>query len=166
MAQNTQKREIQKKDVAKAYEKYSKQFTPKPTYFANCLRAFIVGGLVCTAGFYVSKLLMDKGMPEEDAGTYVTIGIVALAQLLTGRCRGNRADQRLCQLHGGAGYRIQKGRTCAGSWREAFQCGRAGACVRHRIGDSSRDHLLDDRIVLIATMRRQKWQKRKLESRR
>lgn len=27
---------------------------------------------------------MDKGMPEEDAGTYVTIGIVALAQLLTG----------------------------------------------------------------------------------
>lgn len=84
MAQNTQKREIQKKDVAKAYEKYSKQFTPKPTYFANCLRAFIVGGLVCTAGFYVSRLLMDKGMPEEDAGTYVTIGIVALAQLLTG----------------------------------------------------------------------------------
>lgn len=84
MAQNTQKREIQKKDVAKAYEKYSKQFTPKPTYFANCLRAFIVGGLVCTAGFYVSKLLMDKGMPKEDAGTYVTIGIVALAQLLTG----------------------------------------------------------------------------------
>lgn len=46
MAQNTQKREIQKKDVAKAYEKYSKQFTPKPTYLANCLRAFIVGGRV------------------------------------------------------------------------------------------------------------------------
>lgn len=44
-------KEIKKKDVAKAYEKYSKQFTPKPTYFANCLRAFIIGGLVCTAAY-------------------------------------------------------------------------------------------------------------------
>ncbi len=84
MAQNTQKREVKKKDVAKAYEKYSKQFTPKPTYFANCLRAFIIGGLICTAGFYVSGLLMDQGISKEDAGTYVTIGIVALAQILTG----------------------------------------------------------------------------------
>ena len=84
MAQNTEKKEVQKKDVAKAYEKYSKQFTPKPTYFANCMRAFIVGGLVCTAGFYISNLLVSKGLSEKDAGTYVTIGIVALAQLLTG----------------------------------------------------------------------------------
>lgn len=77
-------KEIKKKDVAKAYEKYSKQFTPKPTYFANCLRAFIIGGLVCTAAYYVNNLLIAKGLSEKDAGTYVTIGIVALAQLLTG----------------------------------------------------------------------------------
>lgn len=77
-------KEIKKKDVAKAYEKYSKQFTPKPTYFANCLRAFIIGGLVCTVAYYVNNLLIAKGLSEKDAGTYVTIGIVALAQLLTG----------------------------------------------------------------------------------
>ncbi len=77
-------KEIKKKDVAKAYEKYSKQFTPKPTYFANCLRAFIIGGLVCTIAYYVNNLLIAKGLSEKDAGTYVTIGIVALAQLLTG----------------------------------------------------------------------------------
>lgn len=77
-------KEIKKKDVAKAYEKYSKQFTPKPTYFANCLRAFIIGGLVCTVAYYVNNLLIAKGLSEKDASTYVTIGIVALAQLLTG----------------------------------------------------------------------------------
>ena len=77
-------KEIKKKDVAKAYEKYSKQFTPKPTYFANCLRAFIIGGLVCTVAYYVNNLLIAKGLSEKDAGTSVTIGIVALAQLLTG----------------------------------------------------------------------------------
>ena len=56
MDQDKTNQEIKKKDVAKAYEKYSKQFTPKPTYFANGLRAFIVGGLITTAGFYVNNL--------------------------------------------------------------------------------------------------------------
>ena len=78
------KQEVKKKDVAKAYEKYSKQFTPKPTYFSNCLRAFIVGGLVCTAAYFASNFLVGKGVKEKDAIIYVTIGIVALAQLLTG----------------------------------------------------------------------------------
>ncbi|MGC2872192.1 stage V sporulation protein AC [Ihubacter sp. rT4E-8] len=84
MAQKTKQKEVQKKDVAKAYEKYTKQFTPKPTYFANCLRAFLIGGLVCTAGYYINNMLIARGLSEKDAGLYVTIGIVALAQLLTG----------------------------------------------------------------------------------
>lgn len=84
MDKEVNKKEVSKKDVAKAYEKYSKQFTPSPTYFANGLRAFIIGGLICTAAYYVSNLLVSKGISETDAGIYVTIGIVALAQLLTG----------------------------------------------------------------------------------
>lgn len=84
MAQKTKQKEVQKKDVAKAYEKYTKQFTPKPTYFANCLRAFLIGGLVCTAGYYINNMLIARGLSEKDAGLYVTICIVALAQLLTG----------------------------------------------------------------------------------
>jgi len=80
----TGKKEIQKKDVAKAYEKYSSQFTPKPAYFANSLRAFLTGGALCTAAFYCNNLLAARGISEKDAGIFVTIGIVALAQLLTG----------------------------------------------------------------------------------
>lgn len=77
-------KEVKKKDVAKAYEKYSKKFTPKPAYFSNCLKAFIIGGLLCTAAYFVHNLLMAKGVTEKDAAVYVTIGIVTLAQLLTG----------------------------------------------------------------------------------
>ncbi len=84
MENNTQKKKIEKKDVARAYEKYTKRFTPKPAYFRNCLRAFVVGGLICVGGYYVNNLLMKRGIGEEDAGIFVTIGIVALAQLLTG----------------------------------------------------------------------------------
>ena len=77
-------KEVKKKDVAKAYEKYSRQFTPRPTYFVNCLRAFITGGALCTAAYFINNLLIGRGISEEDAPIYVTIGIVALAQLLTG----------------------------------------------------------------------------------
>ena len=84
MEDSIQKKKIEKKDVARAYEKYTKKFTPRPAYFKNCLRAFVVGGLICTAGYYVNNLLINRGISEEDAGIFVTIGIVALAQLLTG----------------------------------------------------------------------------------
>lgn len=111
------KQEVKKKDVAKAYEKYSKQFTPKPTYFSNCLKAFIVGGLVCTVAYYVSNFLVGKGLPEKDAIIYVTIGIVALAAAfdwiwslrqycpICGSWR-YRSNQRFCKLYGCSGNRI------------------------------------------------------------
>lgn len=77
-------KKTKKKDIAKAYEKYSKQFTPKPTYFANCLKAFLVGGALCTAAYFFHNFLMEKGVSEKDAIIYVTITLVGLAQLLTG----------------------------------------------------------------------------------
>ncbi len=81
---DVRKQPIQKKEVAKAYEKYAEQFTPKPTYVKNCLKAFLVGGLICAAAFYVQNQLMGKGIDEKDAGTFVTIMLICTAQLLTG----------------------------------------------------------------------------------
>ena len=77
-------RKPEKKDVAKAYEKYATKFTPKPKYFTNCLKAFIVGGLICAAAAFVQNKMTAAGMNEEDAGTFVTVILICLAQLLTG----------------------------------------------------------------------------------
>jgi stage V sporulation protein AC len=73
-----------KKEVAKKYEQYVKQFTPKPKYFSNSAKAFVVGGLICTAALYIQNLLTDQGMSEKNAGSVVTVILVCLAQLLTG----------------------------------------------------------------------------------
>lgn len=73
-----------KKEVTKKYEQYVKQFTPKPKYFSNSVKAFVVGGLVCTAALYIQNMLKDQGMSEKDAGSVVTVILVCLAQLLTG----------------------------------------------------------------------------------
>lgn len=75
---------VEKKDVAKAYENYSKKFTPKPTYLVNCLKAFIIGGLICCAAYFANNRLIAGGISEKDASTYVTLGLVVIAQFLTG----------------------------------------------------------------------------------
>ena len=78
-----QKKEAKKKQV-KEYEQYVKQFTPKPKYFSNCVKAFVVGGLICAAAYYVQGLFMGRGMSEKDSATAVTVILVCGAQLLTG----------------------------------------------------------------------------------
>lgn len=81
---NILSQEEQKKEVAKAYEKYAGRFTPKPTYFKNCLKAFVVGGAICTAALFINNRLLSEGLSKDDAGAFVTIILIATAQLLTG----------------------------------------------------------------------------------
>lgn len=82
--QKEQMKKEAKKQQAKEYEAYVKQFTPKPKYVSNCVKAFVVGGAICTAAFFVQSLLMSRGIEEKNAGTFVTVLLVCTAQLLTG----------------------------------------------------------------------------------
>lgn len=73
-----------KKQVAKAYGDYVKQFTPRPNYISNTVKAFLTGGLICMGAYYLSVAFMERGIGEKEAGTYVTILLIVIAQLLTG----------------------------------------------------------------------------------
>ncbi len=84
MAEQDKQEKKQKKQVAKAYEQYAGQFTPKPNYVLNCAKAFFVGGAICVCALFVEKWLTGFGMDQKAAGTYVTILLVMTAQLLTG----------------------------------------------------------------------------------
>ncbi|MFV0516486.1 MAG: stage V sporulation protein AC [Aminipila sp.] len=77
-------KEEEKKKVAKAYEKYADQFTPKPKYFLNCVKAFVSGGIVCTIALLINNSLLGHGLEKEAAGNFVTIILICVAQLLTG----------------------------------------------------------------------------------
>ena len=74
----------EKKKQAKAYEKYAANFTPRPRYAVNMSKAFIVGGLICTAAMFMQNKMIGYGIPEKQAGTYVTVALIMIAQLLTG----------------------------------------------------------------------------------
>ncbi len=73
-----------KKEEAKAYEKFTKHFTPSPRYIVNMIKAFLAGGLICTAAMFMQNLLIENGVSEKQAGTWVTVILIMTAQLLTG----------------------------------------------------------------------------------
>lgn len=68
----------------KAYEQYTKKFMPKPNYFMNALKAFVVGGMICDFGYLVQSIIQSYGIKEETAATISTVILIAAAQILTG----------------------------------------------------------------------------------
>jgi len=74
----------QRKEVAKAYEKYAEKFTPKPKYVMNAVKAFVVGGLLCMLALRLQNALVSDTVDEKTAGAYVIIILICSAQLLTG----------------------------------------------------------------------------------
>jgi len=75
---------VKKKDIAKGYEAYTEQFTPKPKYIRNSAKAFFIGGGLCAASLWLENRLIAAGMSDKTAAIYVVIILVMLAQLLTG----------------------------------------------------------------------------------
>lgn len=84
MPNNNKKVNVEKKDVAKAYEKYADRFTPKPKYFINSLKAFIVGGIICVISMWLENKFIASGVSEKEASVYVVIILIVIAQLVTG----------------------------------------------------------------------------------
>lgn len=75
---------VGKKEIEKAYGQYIKKYTPRPAYLKNTFRAFTVGGAISTVAYYLDNLLQHEGINEDAASSFVTIGIIMIAQLLTG----------------------------------------------------------------------------------
>lgn len=76
---------MKKEPTKKEYNEYVEQVTPTHNCALNCLRAFLVGGIICTIGEVISQLLQQQaGLSIDDAGSYVSLILVALSVLFTG----------------------------------------------------------------------------------
>ncbi len=76
---------MQQEPSNEEYNEYVKQVTPKHNCVMNCLKAFLIGGIICTIGEGISELLQNQfGLKLEDAGSYVSMILVALSVLFTG----------------------------------------------------------------------------------
>ena len=67
----------------KEYNEYVKQVTPKHNCVVYCMWAFLIGGIICTIGEGLSQLMQQQfGFSQDDAGSYVSMILVALSMLV------------------------------------------------------------------------------------
>lgn len=76
---------LKNKMTNEQYNEYVKQKTPNSKIFTNCIKAFIIGGLICVIGQLILDFFMKKmNLDEEAAATATSIVMVFLGALLTG----------------------------------------------------------------------------------
>ena len=68
----------------KEYGKLVESMAPKSPMWKDCLNAFWIGGLICTLGQLIMNGYLALGLEKTDAGTAVSMTLVALSALLTG----------------------------------------------------------------------------------
>lgn len=68
----------------KQYAKLVKEMSPGSPIAKDCLLAFCIGGLICVLGQALMNWFSGMGMSKDDAGTAVSMSLVALSAFLTG----------------------------------------------------------------------------------
>ena len=66
------------------YSKYVKEITPMKSLPLNMLKAFIVGGLICTFAQFILNYLMSIDFNKEDAASILNIILIGLSVIFTG----------------------------------------------------------------------------------
>ena len=66
------------------YGEYVKKQSPNSPLFTNMLKAFLIGGIICTIGQGIMNGYSGLGLDEEQAATATSITLVFVGALLTG----------------------------------------------------------------------------------
>lgn len=68
----------------KEYQTFAKTREPSRSVFANCIRAFIIGGLICVLGQVITEMFVHlMGMEREAAGNPTVAVLILLSVILT-----------------------------------------------------------------------------------
>ena len=65
------------------YQKYVDKKSPNSPIILNCIKAFIVGGLICSLGQIIFYFAKSRGLDEKLCYTVVSISLIFLSSFLT-----------------------------------------------------------------------------------
>ena len=77
-------KEIKEAIIKKKYEMMANEVTPKSKIMRDCLRAFLVGGLICDVGQIIYNIAINYGISKDQVNNIVPIIMIFLGALLTG----------------------------------------------------------------------------------
>lgn len=76
---------MKKEPTKQSYQDYVDEVTPKPNVWQNSLKAFLVGGTICTLGQIIKEVIKNYcHLNDTDASLWVTVSLVFLSVLFTG----------------------------------------------------------------------------------
>lgn len=77
-------KEIKEAIIKKKYETMANEVAPKSKIMTDCLRAFLVGGLICDVGQIIYNIAINYGISKDQVNNIVPIIMIFLGALLTG----------------------------------------------------------------------------------
>ncbi|MDP4092493.1 MAG: stage V sporulation protein AC [Bacillota bacterium] len=75
---------MQKMYTKQEYLKYVEEKSPKSKVLRNVTRAFVIGGLICIVGQFISNLIISKGVKPEDAAGLTSLIMIFFGAFFTG----------------------------------------------------------------------------------
>ncbi len=66
------------------YESIVKKHSPRNKVVLNSIKAFIVGGLICILGQFLTDIYKNLGLSVDEAATFTTDSLIAISVILTG----------------------------------------------------------------------------------
>lgn len=66
------------------YSEYVKEVTPTHNVWMNIMRAFLVGGIICTVGQIIINVFLNTGLEKESASAWTTLILIGGSVVLTG----------------------------------------------------------------------------------
>ena len=75
-------------ETKQEYSDYVDQKSPNSPILKNCFNAFWVGGLICSIGQIIMDFCQYQGMDQTSASTVVSIILIAISAILTGKFAG------------------------------------------------------------------------------
>lgn len=68
----------------KEYDKMAKKASPNSPKLKNCIKAFLIGGLICTFGQLLNYLFEQMGLNEDEVKALTPAVLIVITAILTG----------------------------------------------------------------------------------
>lgn len=75
---------MQKTYTKQEYQKYVEDKSPRSKVLRNVIRAFIIGGLICVTGQFISNLISSKGFKSDEVAAITSSILVFIGAFFTG----------------------------------------------------------------------------------
>lgn len=66
------------------YGKMVKKASPNSPIITNCIKAFIIGGIICCIGQLINNIYKNYGFSIEESSTYTSMILIIISSILTG----------------------------------------------------------------------------------